>query len=314
LTPAIKTVALRKTFGAVAALEGLDVEVAEGELFGLVGPDGAGKTTTLRLLSGVLAPSAGEARVLGRDVAREPEAVKEQIAYMSQRFGLYPDLTVSENMEFYADLYGVPRAERPSRLRRLLAFSRMAPFQDRLAGQLSGGMKQKLGLMCALIHRPRLLLLDEPTGGVDPVSRRDFWRMLYELLREQVTVFVATAYLDEAERCNRVGLLHAGRLLACAGPAEVRGLVRGQILEVRADDPRRAAQILRAKLGPDDVSLFGDRVHVLAPDAGRREQLSAILSEAGLAGAEVRAVAPSLEDVFVSALPRGGDGGHERKG
>ncbi len=202
--PAIRARGLARTFGKTAALAGLDLEIRRGELYGLVGPDGAGKTTTMRLLTAVMLPSSGEAWVSGHSVVKEPERVKEKIGYMSQRFGLYEDLTVIENIDFYADLFEVPRKERPPRIERLLGFSNLTPFKKRLAGDLSGGMKQKLGLACALIHTPEVLFLDEPTNGVDPVSRRDFWKILYDLLREKITIFLSTAYLDEAERCTRI--------------------------------------------------------------------------------------------------------------
>ncbi|HEQ60014.1 MAG TPA: ABC transporter ATP-binding protein, partial [Firmicutes bacterium] len=211
---AIRTENLTKVFDRHTAVDHLTLSVTRGEIFGLVGPDGAGKTTTLRLLTGILKPSAGEAWVCGHHTVRDAEAIKEKIGYMSQRFGLYPDLTVLENIHFYADIYSVPRKGRQARIDELLAFSNLTPFKKRQAGRLSGGMKQKLGLACALVHTPQVLFLDEPTNGVDPVSRRDFWRILYQLLREKVTIFVSTAYLDEAERCSRVGLIHQGKLLA----------------------------------------------------------------------------------------------------
>jgi ABC-2 type transport system ATP-binding protein len=219
----IITTNLTRRFGSLTAVNGLDLEIPAGELFGLVGSDGAGKTTTLRMLAGILDPHGGELKVLGQEFPVGAERVKGEIGYMSQRFGLYPDLTVAENIAFYADIFGVTGAERRERTGRLLAFSGLAPFMDRLAGRLSGGMKQKLGLCCALIHKPKLLLLDEPTNGVDPVSRRDFWRILRELHAEGVTIVVATAYLDEAGRCDRVGLIHGGVLIACDTPAHLTG-------------------------------------------------------------------------------------------
>src|SRR5574340_184966 len=242
---AIKTESLMKRFGSFTAVDGLNLTVGEGEIFGLVGPDGAGKTTTMRLLTSIMEPSSGEAWVAGRHVVKEAEAVKEDIGYMSQRFGLYPDLTVMENIEFYADIYDVPKKLRPERIERLLAFSNMTPFKKRQAGRLSGGMKQKLGLACALIHTPKVLFLDEPTNGVDPVSRRDFWKILYQLLREQVTIFISTAYLDEAERCSRVGLIDQCRLLAVGTPDEIKTLMQGQILEIRSSEPLRSAAFLK---------------------------------------------------------------------
>jgi len=300
---AIKAEALTKCFGGLTAVDHLTLSVAEGEIFGLVGPDGAGKTTTMRLLTSIMAPTSGEAWVAGRHVEREAEAIKEQIGYMSQRFGLYPDLTVLENIEFYADIYGVSRAERGERIERLLAFSNLTPFRKRLAGNLSGGMKQKLGLACALIHTPKVLFLDEPTNGVDPASRRDFWRILYQLLAQKVTIFVSTAYLDEAERCNRVALIHRGRLLACGTPDDVKKLMRGTILEVRAAEPRAAAVLLRGKLAADTVGLFGDRVHIVTREPERATaQAKTVIAAAGLELLGIRPIEPALEDVFVSVL------------
>ncbi len=301
----VRTQALSRRFGAVTALEALTLSVEEGEIFGLVGPDGAGKTTTMRLLTGILEPSSGEAWVDGLHSVRDAEPIKDRIGYMAQRFGLYPDLTVLENIDFYADLYEVPRTGRSERLERLLAFSNLTPFKRRQAGNLSGGMKQKLGLACALIHTPRVLFLDEPTNGVDPVSRRDFWRILYQLQQERVTIFISTAYLDEAERCNRIGLLHQGRLLACNTVDGVKGLLKGALLEVRCDQPRQAVGFLRtAALG--SVALFGDRLHVLVEDADSgRIAVEATLRAMNIACQDVRVIEPTLEDVFTSAIPGG---------
>jgi ABC-2 type transport system ATP-binding protein len=222
MEPVIETRGLTRRFGALTAVDHLDLSVARGEIFGLVGPDGAGKTTTLRMLCGLMDPSEGSARVAGHDVVRETQAVKDQIGYMAQRFGLYGDLTVEENMAFYADLFGITGADRQELSARLLRMTRMDPFRNRQARQLSGGMKQKLALMCTLLHRPQVLLLDEPTNGVDPVSRRDFWAILYQLLKDGITIFMTTAYLDEAERANRVGLMHRGKLIRCAAPDELK--------------------------------------------------------------------------------------------
>jgi ABC-2 type transport system ATP-binding protein len=308
----IRTERLTKTFGELAAVSALTLSVAEGEIFGLVGPDGAGKTTTMRLLTAIMEPSGGDAWVTGRHVIRQSEAVKENIGYMSQRFGLYPDLTVMENLAFYADIFDVPRKVRREREERLLAFSNLGPFRRRLAGNLSGGMKQKLGLACTLIHAPKVLFLDEPTNGVDPVSRRDFWRILYDLQRERATIFLSTAYLDEAERCQRLALIHRGRLLACGTPAEVKRLMRGTIVEVRSAEPRRAAAALRQHCPADSVVLFGDRVHVVGP--GPEETLGRVRSALWAAGLEPQSmsvVEPSLEDVFVSAI---GEQGSRHKG
>jgi len=218
----IETRGLTKRFGELTAVDHLDLTVAAGEIFGLVGPDGAGKTTTLRMLCGLMDPSEGSALVAGHDAARESQAVKDQIGYMAQRFGLYQDLTVEENMIFYADLFDITGQSRADLTAQLLRMTRMEPFRTRPAGKLSGGMKQKLALMCPLLHRPRILLLDEPTNGVDPVSRRDFWAILYQLLKDGITIFMTTAYLDEAERCNRVGLLHKGKLIRCSTPEAMK--------------------------------------------------------------------------------------------
>jgi ABC-2 type transport system ATP-binding protein len=214
----IETRNLTKRFGTLTAVDRLNLTVSRGEIFGLVGPDGAGKTTTLRMLCALMDPTEGSAIVAGHDAARESQAVKDRIGYMAQRFGLYQDLTVEENMDFYADLFGIEGDERERLAARLLRTTRMEPFRARRAGQLSGGMKQKLALMCTLLHKPEILFLDEPTNGVDPVSRRDFWAILYELLKDGITIFMTTAYLDEAERCNRVGLLHKGTLIRCSAP------------------------------------------------------------------------------------------------
>lgn len=218
----IKIQNLTRTFGNLTAVDSLTLDVQEGEIFGLVGPDGAGKSTTMRLLTGILPPTSGEAWVGGASVVGAAEQIKKKIAYMPQRFGLYEDLTVLENLHFYADIYQTPQHKQRDTIKMLLGFTRLEPFQDRLARKLSGGMKQKLGLACALIHTPKILFLDEPTNGVDPVSRRDFWSILYQLLKERVTIFFSTAYLDEAERCRRVGLLHKGKLLRCDVPQVIK--------------------------------------------------------------------------------------------
>lgn len=305
----IRTENLTRRFGDLTAVDNLTLSVSEGEIFGLVGPDGAGKTTTMRLLTTVMDPTSGRAWVAGHDIAAEAEPIREKIGYMSQRFALYPDLTVWENMEFYADIYGIPRRGRTEKMERLLAFSQLTPFRRRYAGRLSGGMKQKLGLACALIHTPKVLFLDEPTNGVDPVSRRDFWRLLYQLLAERVTLFVSTAYLDEAERCNRIALIDRGRLLATGTPDEVKKIMRGSILEVRCADARTAAGLLRRELKDTGVGLFGDRVHVATETPSQIEpQIRSILQRNGMTAESVLPIDPSLEDVFVSALgpTRGG--------
>jgi ABC-2 type transport system ATP-binding protein len=247
MEPIIETHGLTRRFGALTAVDHLDLSVAPGEIFGLVGPDGAGKTTTLRLLCGLMDPTEGTARVAGYDVARNPQAVKDQIGYMAQRFGLYGDLSVQENMDFYADLFGIVGAQRVELESRLLRMTRMEPFRDRLGSRLSGGMKQKLALMCTLLHRPRILFLDEPTNGVDPLSRRDFWTILYQLLKDGITIVMTTAYLDEAERCNRVGLMHRGKLIRSDTPEAVRAATGAANLEAAFVKTIREAEALEAR-------------------------------------------------------------------
>ncbi|HLA89923.1 MAG TPA: ABC transporter ATP-binding protein [Gemmatimonadaceae bacterium] len=298
---------LTRAFGALTAVDALTFDVRPGELFGLVGPDGAGKTTTLRMLAGVLRPTAGDATVGGVSVVRDPEAVKHRIAYMSQRFGLYHDLTVRENIEFYADLYQVPDAERPARLKRLYEFSSLGPFETRLAGQLSGGMKQKLSLCCALIHRPGILLLDEPTFGVDPISRRDLWFILHEMVAQGVTVLVSTAYMDEAERCDHVALLDQGRIVALDRPEALQRSLEGEMLTLRTGDARRALRVLEGLSAVRRAALFGDTIHVnVASRARDWPDVERALAGAGLAASDVHAVEPSLEDVFIERVAAAG--------
>jgi len=227
----IKAAGLTRKFGTLTAVDNLNLEIEEGEIFGLVGPDGAGKTTTMRLLTGIMSPTSGEGWVYGKHIVKDAEALKENIAYMSQRFGLYEELTVLENINFYADVFCIPKSERGAVIDKLLGFSGLLPFKQRFAGKLSGGMKQKLGLACALIHTPKVLFLDEPTNGVDPVSRRDFWKILYDLLKEKVTILYSTSYLDEAERCRRVGLIHKGKILKCDTPDNIKNECKVKTLE-----------------------------------------------------------------------------------
>jgi len=303
MTAAISLRGLTRKFKELTAVSGISFEVAPGELFGLVGPDGAGKTTTLRMLAGVLRPTAGDATVGGVSVVGDPEGVKHRIAYMSQRFGLYTDLTVRENIDFYADLYRVPAADRPARLERLYHFSNLGPFEGRLAGKLSGGMKQKLSLCCALIHRPEILLLDEPTFGVDPISRRDLWLILHEMVAEGVTVLVTTAYMDEAERCDHVALINRGQIIALDRPAGLQSNLGGEVVSVRPTDERKALELLRAAPGVRRAALFGDTIHVTVTSRERDwPPLEARLREAGIDLLSVQPIEPSLEDVFIERV------------
>jgi ABC-2 type transport system ATP-binding protein len=302
---AISLRGLTRRFGDLTAVDDLTFDVAPGELFGLVGPDGAGKTTTLRMLAGVLRPTAGDAVVGGVSVTGDPEGVKHRIAYMSQRFGLYADLTVRENIEFYADLYRVHPGERPERLERLYRFSNLGPFEDRLAGKLSGGMKQKLSLCCALIHRPEILLLDEPTFGVDPISRRDLWLILHDMVAQGVTVLVSTAYMDEAERCDHVALLDRGRVMARDRPAVLQGELGGEMVSLRASDPRDAVRLLAADPRVQRAALFGDAIHVTLGSRDREWPLvEQVLRANGVTTTDVHPIEASLEDVFIDRVMR----------
>ena len=309
---AVSLQALGRTFGDDIAVQSLTFDVPRGGLFGIVGPDGAGKTTTLRMLAGVLRPTSGTARVLGLDVREDPESVKPHIAYMAQRFGLYEDLTVRENLDFYADLYSVPPGDRPARVERLHRFSGLGPFEGRLAGALSGGMKQKLALSCCLVHHPEVLLLDEPTFGVDPISRRDLWMILHEMVAEGVTVVLTTSYLDEAERCDRVALLDEGRVLALDDPEALQRSLNGTVWAVEAADPRAAREAMAEVRELSGAALFGQAVHVLAPDALDATQLRSALESRGVDVRGLRRIEPSLEDVFIQLV--GKDGGSGTRG
>jgi len=300
----IRTEKLCRDFGHTQALRELDLTVEQGELFGLVGPDGAGKTTVMRILAGILPPTAGNAWVDGISVSDAPEKIKEHIAYMPQRFGLYSDLTVIENLLFYADLFRVPRTERAQRIERLLGFSRLGPFQERFAGALSGGMKQKLALACALIHSPRLLLLDEPTNGVDPVSRRDFWRILNDLLRDGISILVSTAYLDEAERTHRVGLMNKGTLIRCGEPRTLKTSIRGNFFELITSEMGGAKQILANVPAVLDLNLFGEGLHIGLDEQADPGVIKHALEERGIEILSLRPISPTVEDVFLSLMRR----------
>jgi len=269
-----------------------------------VGPDGAGKTTIMRLLAAIMEPTSGNAWVAGYSILTEGELIKEEIGYMSQRFGLYEDLTVMENIMFYADLYGVPARERPPRVERLLGFSNLTPFKERLAGNLSGGMKQKLGLACALIHTPRVLFLDEPTNGVDPVSRRDFWKILYDLLKEEITVFVSTAYLDEAERCTRIGLIHKGTILTVDEPSSIRESLQIPMVEISSAKAKVISDVISTIDGVINVSMYGDRLHVGIKEKGIVDQVLTVIRGQGVEIEGYREIVPSLEDAFIALVDR----------
>jgi ABC-2 type transport system ATP-binding protein len=290
-------------FGRTVAVRDLSFDVRPGEMFGLIGPDGAGKTTTIRLVAGLLQASHGSVRVFGRDPVRQHRAITDRVGYLSQRFSLYGDLSIDENIAFFAEIHGVrdygPRRER------LLELTQLAPFRRRLAERLSGGMKQKLALACTLVHEPDLILLDEPTTGVDPVSRREFWKLLSEFLHQGLTVVMATPYLDEAERCSRVALLHEGRLLALEDPDALRAGFPGEVFEVVAHPFARATEVIASLDDVEDAQTFGERMHVRVRErAGEaaRAWLLDRLEGAGIARVQVRRVPPSLEDVFIDRV------------
>ena len=305
MTAAVAFSGVTRRYGAVTALDGLTLDVRPGEMFGLIGPDGAGKTTTIRLACGLLAPDRGTVSMLGRDPVAEHRAVTGDVGYLSQRFSLYGDLTIDENIAFFAEIHGVKRFA-PAR-DRLLDMTQLTPFRGRRADRLSGGMKQKLALACTLVHEPRVLLLDEPTTGVDPVSRREFWKLLSEFLSRGLTIVMATPYLDEAERCARVALLHEGRLLALDEPSRLQGALAGQLLEVVVDAPRPPIDLLARVPGVRDVQSFGDRAHVRADgDArGLARSVEAALTAAGLRVIDLRPIGASLEDVFIDLITGG---------
>jgi ABC-2 type transport system ATP-binding protein len=292
-----------RRYGTSVAVDRLSLTVTAGEIFGLIGPDGAGKTTTVRLMAGLLRPDAGRVRVLGRDPVAEHRTVVQDIGYLSQRFTLYGDLTIDENVAFFAEIHGV--TDYAAARDRLLDMTGLTPFRARLADRLSGGMKQKLALACTLVHEPKLLLLDEPTTGVDPVSRREFWMLLSEFLAQGMTIVMATPYLDEAERCRRVALLDRGRLLALDDPSRLRAAFTDEVIEVMASPHRDATRYLAEHLPGADVLGFGERTHVRLKGQsaeGTRRAIAAALEKGGFQVASVRAVEPSLEDVFIDRL------------
>jgi ABC-2 type transport system ATP-binding protein len=292
-----------RRFGATLAVDGLSLEVRRGEMFGLIGPDGAGKTTTIRMICGLLRANAGGITVLGADPVRQHDAVTRSVGYLSQRFSLYGDLSIDENIAFFAEIHGLTGFE--ARRDRLLEMTQLTPFRDRLADRLSGGMKQKLALACTLVHEPQVILLDEPTTGVDPVSRREFWKLLSEFLAQGITIVMATPYLDEAERCSRVALLSSGTLLVLDSPQALRDRLPGVILEVLARPQARAVELLRALPGVVSVQSFGERIHARCADCARDSAAQLVerhLRDARIDVAGVREVSASLEDVFINRV------------
>jgi ABC-2 type transport system ATP-binding protein len=303
--PAVVTAGLTKRFGAFTAVDHVDLRVERGELYGFLGPNGAGKSTTLRMLCGILEPTAGGGQVLGLDLIREPERIKAAIGYMSQRFSLYDDLTAEENVTFYASVYGVPARGRSARIEQMIQLADLVGRQDVLAARLSGGYRQRLALACALVHAPRLVFLDEPTAGVDPVSRRTFWELIRRLADGGVTVVVTTQYMDEAEHCDRLGFIYQGRLIAQGSPASIkRDLFRKPVFEVEAEEPRRAMDLLTEWPGAEEVVRYGSRLRVVATD--ETVTAAAVIAALDAAGLPARAVpvAPTIEDLFISFVDR----------
>lgn len=302
---AIETHELTKSFKDIVAVDKLTLQIRPGEIFGLLGPDGAGKTTTIRLLSAIMDPSSGWAKVAGFDTVNEPEPIKRRIGYMAQRFNLYGDLSVWENLNFFADVFEVTGAERAERIDRLLNFARLTEFRERRAAQLSGGMQKKLALACTLIHTPEIIFLDEPTTGVDPVSRREFWDILTDLHLRGITLVVSTPYMDEAERCSRVGLIYQGRLVVCDTPEAVQAMTVGELIALWPADVRRARQALTGLAGVLEIQTYGDQLRVFTHDTdGLMERMRSALAAADIEVYEMRRTRPRMEEAFISLIRR----------
>jgi ABC-2 type transport system ATP-binding protein len=291
---------LTKSFGEVQAVSNIDLSVKKGEMFGIVGPDGAGKTTTIRMLCGIIESDDGRGNILGYDFIKEKEKIKDHIGYLSQKFSLYQDLTIDENIEFFAEIHGVVKYK--EKRDELLEFTRLTSFRKRLAGKLSGGMKQKLALACTLIHKPDIIFLDEPTTGVDPVSRRDFWRILFNLLKENISIVVTTPYLDEAERCGRIGMMRNGKFLIADTFVNIKKNMQGLIFEIITPDIKAAYRNLVKESFIKEVQTFGDRLNVVVDGIDKLEDIKKILLESGNRAIEYREIAPSLENVFISLI------------
>lgn len=294
---------LTKKFDDIIAVNDFNLTIQQGEMFGLVGPDGAGKTTLFRMLTGILLPTSGEAKLLGFDLIKQTKDINKEIGYLSQRFSLYGDLTIDENIEFFAEINGVENYK--ERREELLEFTRLTPFRKRLADQLSGGMKQKLALACTLIHKPKIIFLDEPTTGVDPVSRRDFWKILSSLLESKITIVMSTPYLDEAERCGRVALMNQGKVMVVDTPPNIKKLMKGDLIEIVSDQIRRATTLLKENKLVLDVQAFGDRLNVVLEDSTRDYPIvEETLRNANITITERRNISPSLENIFISLMSR----------
>ena len=305
MPPIIETIGLTRLFKQNRAVDGLDLEIRPGEIFGLVGPDGAGKTTTLRLLAGLLYISEGSATVAGFDLRTQPESIKPQIGYMAQEFSLYAKLSVLENLSFFAELYDVSKAEQKERMERLLTFAGLTEFKERRAAHLSGGMQKKLALACTLIHQPPILLLDEPTTGVDPVSRREFWNILTELHLGGTTIIVSTPYMDEADRCSRVGLMYAGKLIVCDSPQGIRRQIEGDLIEIFPENWQAAHQIVSEIPGVLEVQTYGEALHLLVQDGKQLlPEIEKKLKQEGITINSARHAPKRMEEAFISLIRR----------
>ena len=293
---------LTKRFDDLTAVDNLNLQIHKGESFALLGPDGAGKTTTMRMICGILPPDSGSIHIDSINISRNPDKTSQIIGYMPQRFSLYESLSVLQNINFFSDLYHISKATRRERLEEYLEFTRLKPFGNRLAGQLSGGMRQKLALICSIIHNPPILLLDEPTTGVDPVSRRDFWKILHRLLAEGLTLVISTPYMDEAERCNRVGLMHNGKILLVNTPDELKKQMTNEIVEMKCDDPRLVSDLLKSNESILSIQTFSDKIHLILKDNTNSQDIISYLRSNGLNNLELRKVSPNVEDVFISRL------------
>jgi ABC-2 type transport system ATP-binding protein len=299
---AVQTSGLTKRFGSFTAVDEVDFSIPEGEIFGLLGPNGAGKTTTIRMLCGIMRPTTGTASVLGMDVRKKPEAIKKRIGYMSQKFSLYNDLTAFENLQFYASVYAVPREERGARIDHLIAISGLAEHRNQITRNLSGAWRQRLALACAIVHQPQLLFLDEATAGVDPVSRREFWDLIYDMAGQGVSVLATTHYMDEAEYCNTIGMMYQGRLIAVAEPEILRKDLPGVLVQVECDHPGRAEKVLEAVPEVLDTSVHGAHLHIILQTEASLKKVTRYLSGAGIQIRRAEPISPSLEDIFISLV------------
>jgi len=299
---AIEVHGLTRQFGNFTAVDQVSFEIPKGEIFGLLGPNGAGKTTTIRMLCGLLVPSEGTGTVLGFDVRKKPEEIKKRIGYMSQKFSLYNDLTAYENIDFYARLYGIPRAELKPRIAELIEMAGLTGYERELTGNLSGAWRQRLALACAIAHKPPMLFLDEPTAGVDPVSRREFWDLIYEMAGQDVSVLATTHYMDEAEYCNMIGMMYRGKLIALDDPDSLKEQMEGILLEIECDHPNRAVALADEFPGVIDAAMHGILVHVLIEDEKIEPRVARLFKKNEITVNRMEVVLPSLEDVFISMV------------